>query len=173
MNKIEEYIKKPIKKYIFQILLTKKEAKYSQLKQKETDNTLFNYHLQHLVDIGLIKKSDEKYFLTDRGIQETTQIDWNGQYFIQSVNRVMLFVVKDNKLLYNKRSREPWFGDTMPITGKLPQFTSVYDYSKMRLKEKTGIDANFTWFGVLRKIYKNHLDIFYHIMYSIDYSGIL
>ena len=107
MSTIKEFANNSIKAYILSKLMTIQNCTYSELKQSDTDNALFNYHLQHLVKIGFIIHLDDKYSLSEMGKEEVNKIDWNGVYFEPFTNRVLLYLIDNGKILYNKRSREP------------------------------------------------------------------
>ena len=133
-------------------------AKYSELKPQsiKIENDLFNYHLQYLVKNSLLKKENALYFLTEKGKSLVTNIDHvsktlSGNYKVS----VYVCPVIDNKILLYKRLKQPQYGYTGFISGKIKYGDTILDTAKREFKEETDLEADFKIIGSMRQIRKN------------------
>ncbi len=155
--------------------------RYSEVKPKDIDNDLFNYHLKFLLDKKYIKKENDLYYLTDTGKKYSLHLNSEGrlqEYFKISVVPILLRKDKDKvEILLQKRLRHPFYGDILfGVSGKVHPGEKIEDAAKRKLKEETGLDADFKFWGVHRKMRydsRHHLieDTLYHVCYSFEHSG--
>jgi len=103
------------------LLTSEKGLPYSKARPGDTDNDLFNYHLQFLVGKHYIKKIDDKYSLTKKGKKHVLQMDMLGKTYEYFKASVLTYVVKqpERKILLHKRLRHPYYGDIMTVSGKV------------------------------------------------------
>jgi hypothetical protein len=178
MADLEKYMQNPVKMHILGELKVRGTAKYSELKPKNTENDLFNYHLQHLVDQGIVQKVDSLYSFTNYGIELTSIMTEDGLYFPKFRNQILYYLYnsKEDKLLYNKRIKSPWAGDIMTLSSKVWRGRTVLDTARERYEQKTGFVCDFKVLGTLRKIIfdKNEElldDCFYHVVFTDKFKG--
>lgn len=163
-------------------LTTSQKLKYSEIKPLDIENDIYKYHLKHLLEKGFIQKMDGFYEITRKGIKVTTNISAKGE--IQDLFKVSvaLYVTRkiDNKdfLLVQKRARHPFMGDMSSISGKMHKGEEITDAAKRKLKEETGLEAEFKFLGVHRKIrldQENILleDTLYHVCIAEEPRGSL
>jgi 8-oxo-dGTP pyrophosphatase MutT (NUDIX family) len=155
--------------------------RYSEIKPKDVDNDLFNYHLKFLLDKKYIKKENDLYYLTDFGKKYVLHLNSAGQlqeYFKISVVPILLRRVDGKiQILLQKRLRHPFYGDILfGVSGKVQPGEKVEDAAKRKLSEETGLESEFKFWGVHRKIRydsRNQLieDTLYHVCYSFECSG--
>lgn len=156
------------------------ERRYSELMVDEVENDLFNYHLQQLVKVGFIAKSESGYTLSESGQKAITHLDALGnprQFFKVSV-ALMVFQNEYSELLVQKRLRNPFYGEITTVAGKVLPGEKVVDAARRKLLEEANLAALFTFVGVLRKIKRNSErmifeDVFYHYCVASEPVGVL
>jgi ADP-ribose pyrophosphatase YjhB (NUDIX family) len=119
-------------------LLNKKPVTYSELyKSLEIRSNLFDYHLQTLIQQGLIQKSAKTYGLTSAGQAITPYLEFEKQPLIA----VVLAVFKDNKVALVKREKHAFCGYWAIPGGKL-NFGETIEHAAARICEKeTGLNV--------------------------------
>lgn len=157
MKSIVAYLKNPIKREIITLLIKHPNLKYSQLKLDESDNVLFNYHLQHLVKNEILDKNDSTYSLSKKGKNLTSNISHNGLIFKQFSPRLKMYILDLHKksVLYQERRRSPWYGDTSALSTKLVWGEDLLTTATRRVKEKTNLDVQMTCIGTIRKMFQD------------------
>lgn len=123
---------------------------------EEIDDDLYNYHLQEMVKKGILEKKDKKYQLTDEGKREIIPFNIRGEYNGQFSFSVILVVMRNNRAetLIHKRVRHPYRGEISNISGKIQKGELVVDAAKRKLKEESGLLADFRHWGDFRQIRK-------------------
>jgi ADP-ribose pyrophosphatase YjhB (NUDIX family) len=152
-------------------------ARYSQLKVKDIENDLFNYHLQQLVKKGLLRKVAGRYLLTKSGKSTVTNIDEedlkNPPVFKVSV----YMVLQDrNKVLLYQRKKHPQYNYVGFPSGKIRYGENLLGTATRELNEETGLKAKFKLVGNIRQIRKNSMrqiieDGVFYICHSDKFSG--
>lgn len=153
--------------------------RYSDLKPSDIDQDLFNYHLRFLLDKKYLKKEVDFYQLTNYGKKYVIQMDTKGEYKPLFRVSVIAIAFKNNRkeILMEKRLRHPYYGDTLlGIAGKLNQGELVIDGAKRKFLEETGLNGEFEFIGVIRKIRKDSRgnlieDSLYHVCVCENPSG--
>jgi ADP-ribose pyrophosphatase YjhB (NUDIX family) len=156
----------PIQKHILLTLAKNPKLKYSELKIKDVENDLFNYHLQYLVKQGLVKKEEERYVITDIGVGAILLVDSTGKEYKGLRASVLVYVIerKSNpiKILKQDKKRKPYFMEKLPgIAGKIKPGEKVEVAARRKLLEETGLDGECKFIGTIRKTRINkegHMD---------------
>jgi ADP-ribose pyrophosphatase YjhB (NUDIX family) len=120
------------------------------------DDDLYNYHLQELVRHGLLQKIDKTYCLTDEGKQEVTLLNHSGDP-VEIFKIIVLLIVTRNvgrQILIHQRIRHPHRGEISTVSGKVRTGELFTQAAKRGLKEKTGLQADFSHWGDFRVIRK-------------------
>ncbi len=160
---------------ILSILKNVPTARFSDLKVNSLENDLLNYHLKHLIQKGFLKKEGQTYSLTIKGSQLISHIPLREKYCDLFKTSVALYVVKDGKILVQRRKRQPFLGDVVTIAGKIRWGETAENTAKRKLKEEAGLDASFKLLGVMRKtrLMKGEVieDTLYHICFANDSTG--
>jgi hypothetical protein len=176
MSNIQKYIENPIKRHILGLLMKHKQLRYSDLMPADTDNVLFNYHLQHLVKNKLIDKSDDGYSLSQMGIQETSNITYNGLYFPKFTCRFKMYLINKDKVLLQHRQRTPWYGDVSAMSSKLVYGSNVEQRANLRMQQKSSLTTKMKWLGTIRTLAVNKSDdllddSIYFVCVATDHEG--
>lgn len=154
-------------------------AKYSELKPKKTEieNDLYNYHLQYLVKNDYLTKNNDKYFLTQKGKSLVTNID-HATKTISTNYKVSVYIapVIRNQILLYKRLKQPQYGYTGLISGKIKYGENILQTAQREFTEETELKADFQIIGNLRQIRKNAdkqviEDGIFYICYTNKVSG--
>jgi ADP-ribose pyrophosphatase YjhB (NUDIX family) len=154
--------------------------RYSELNIENIDNDLFNYHLQFLVKKDLVEKLEDGYTISAKGKSLMADIDAVGKKYELFRYSITANVIKEENgkkyILGQKRLRHPYYGDISTISGKIKKGELVADAAKRKLKEETGLDADFKVLGLLRKIRLNEEgnvveDTVYNVCYAENPTG--
>jgi predicted transcriptional regulator len=170
-------------KILINILTSENGLRYRDLKPENVENDLFNYHLQKLVENGLLCKEKYLYSLTEYGkyfIEEISPINPLGNVADRFKVAVLVCLLdtstKPTKILYQIRKRQPLYGEKQIIGGPVKKGELLIEAAERKLMEETKLTANLVQVGTIRKIRyveKGNLfsDIFYHIFLSQDFKG--
>ena len=168
---------KILSNFIRKTLLT-----YTEGRPEDITNDLYKYHLGFLIEKGVVKKVDGKYLLTDYGKGIVQNLDIFGKLNPLFKVSVLIYAIRMSngvkELLMQKRKREPYFGDIEVISGKIKPGETIESAGNRRLKEETGLSANLTFVGVIRKIrIDKNKEIFedsiYHVCFGSKPEGTL
>lgn len=149
--------------------------RYSELNIDNIDNDLFNYHLQFLVKKKLVEKTDRGYQISIKGKKIMANIDAVGKTYDLFRFSITANVIKNENgkkyILGQKRLRHPYYGDVSTISGKVKKGELVINAAKRKLKEETGLEADFKVLGLLRKIRLNENgDVVEDTVYNVCYG---
>ncbi|MFT4250679.1 MAG: NUDIX domain-containing protein [Candidatus Woesearchaeota archaeon] len=153
-------------------LIHSPRASFNELWDKQGESNAFAYHLSKLVDEGVVVKEDGLYSLSADGRSLVTEIEGDTGSKTRFPTPTVVIVARDdkNRVLAQRRLKEPFFGYWGFPSGKLnfgwnPQQRAVRD-----LKEETGLVAESV---VLRcvehvKTFEEEVLLHHHIMYIFE-----
>lgn len=157
------------------------KLKYGELQIRDIPNDLFNYHLQFLVSKNFLEKSGSSYNLSQKGIKYVADIqnETSGlDKILFKVNPVLILVkkVKGKIFVLNQlRKSHPSFGKKGIPGGVLRKGESMESAAQRKLKQETGLDAEFKIVGMARRfLYSDNelfSDVFFPVMYANKFSG--
>lgn len=142
-----------IKLHYFQTVLLKKlvsvpKARFNDLLIAQLESEHMNYHLQKLLEFGLVEKIDDKYQLTDSGKDYSNLMDDQVEAIEkQPKTSVLLNIVRRNtqtskiEYLLSKRLRQPYLGKIGRLTGKVRFGETLEQAAGRELYEETGLQA--------------------------------
>jgi hypothetical protein len=164
-----------IQNKIISKLKNAKSLRYSQLWDKKIPNDLFNYHLQFLVKKGLLEKSLKGYNLSEKGIKLVA--DANVSFdSINSLFKVNVITIVSRKIkgkieiLNQIRNSNPSFGKVGIPGGVVLKGERIEVAAKRKLKQETGLVADFKIIGCERRMLYKNGDLFSDLMFPIAYS---
>lgn len=139
---------------ILRELLFKPQARFSELKKVDIENDHFAKHLKHLIDEGLILKTNERYSLTNEGKEFANRIDTNSlKLERQAKIGVALHAVRIIKgvteYLIHQRLKEPFYGWYGSHSGKIRWGENPLDCARREFLEETGLTGDFELKGII------------------------
>jgi len=131
---------------ILRELLFNPNCRFSDLNIQGLSNDHFAYHIKSLIDYGYVIKNDSKYCLTNKGKEFANRMDTdNTEIEKQPKIAVIIVATKSingkNHLLVQERTKEPYFGYSGFITGKIRFGEKVSETAKRELKEESGLEG--------------------------------
>lgn len=165
-----------IQNRIISKLKNAKTLRYSELWPKKIPNDLFNYHLQFLVKKGFIKKNIAGYCLTEQGIGLVADPYKQENNSITSLFKVNVITIVTRKVkgrlevLNQIRKSNPSYGKVGIPGGVVLKGELIEPAATRKLKQETGLDAEFKLVGCERRIMYKNGEIFSDIMFPIAYA---
>jgi ADP-ribose pyrophosphatase YjhB (NUDIX family) len=135
------------------------------------------YHINTLIKLGLVKKSENKlYTLTTLGKEYTNRIDDSTEQIENQGKRTVLVrVVQKQKrtmrYLVNKRKKQPFFDHIGFCTGKIREGETVFAAATRELLEETGLHADLYLIGVIHFIDYDSKGKFIRDVYFWTFNG--
>ncbi|MDO8594261.1 MAG: NUDIX hydrolase [bacterium] len=165
----------PIQNRILSELKRAKSLRYSELLQEKVPNDLFNYHLQFLVRKELVTKADEGYALSPKGLKHIADpLPAAGPFqslFKLNVITVVSRPVKDKfEILNQVRASNPSFGKVGVMGGVVRKGERIEEAATRKLKEETGLEAEFRLLGCERRMLYKKGELFSDVMFPVCYA---
>lgn len=148
---------------------------FNQLWAKQGNSNKFAYHLKRLEETGLIQKNKTRYKLTDEGRKLSAFIEGSSGHKAEMPTLAhVLIVKKGNKMLCQKRLKEPFYGYWGFISGKINFGLNIFECAKRDLEEEAGLKAkNIIIKGIEQvKTYEKDKLIFHHYMIMLEATNI-
>jgi hypothetical protein len=129
-----------IRRTILDELATAESRRYAELKPKDLDGNVFNYHLKGLIVDNLVQKNaGGDYSLTQQG---RDYIVHRYEDQSQSAHSIFLIVLKrQSDYLLRRRDVQPLIGYTGFIHGEPEVGVDIIQTAEQRLYQKTGIKS--------------------------------
>lgn len=162
-----------VQKSILNELLFVPNASFSDLNRYHLDNDHFNFHIQRLLDLGLIEKKDKEYTLTNKGLEVAGMIDTETIEFVKQPKLgVALYIFNEDKseILLGKRLKEPSLGSVGHFTEKVKFGELTSETAKRCLLNETGLEGDLNWVGTTRAILKRDNEIIQDTVFAV-YMG--
>jgi len=133
---------------ILKVLLFKPLARFVDLNITGLPTNHFTFHLQHLIEKGIIEKVDNLYRLTPMGLEISSRLDVKNLEFVhQPKLGVSICVTKKDQILLGRRLKNPNIGEAGFFAEKIRFNESIYDTAKRCLLKETGLTGDFIWCG--------------------------
>ncbi len=167
-----------IQNQILSKLKNAKSLRYSELRPDgaKIPNDLFNYHLQHLVKKGYLDKIDDGYALSIVGIKhmadpypENSVI--TSLFKINVITIVSRVVDGEIQILNQFRTSNPSYGKVGVMGGVVLKGELIEPAATRKLKQETGLDAQFRIVGCERRIMYKSGELFSDLMFPIAYAN--
>lgn len=127
-------------------LLFNPKARFKDINVDNLSTDTFSYHVNVLLDLGLIKKDGVHYYLTKEGKITASKLDVEKNKF-EKQPKVSVIVIPHKKVdgqekfIIHQRRKEPYYGYWGFITGKVKWGETLAEASERELKEETGISG--------------------------------
>lgn len=163
-------------------LLFNPGARFREINVDKLSTDAFSYHVNVLLDLGLIKRGGSQYFLTKEGKITASKLDTEKNEF-EKQPKVSVIVIPHKKIdgidkfAIHQRTKEPYYGYWGFITGKVRWGETLEEASERELQEEIGISGKHNFcFGIHEMVYeagseKLLEDKFFHAMEVTDIKG--
>ena len=169
----------PLQNHILKKLTLNDYLRYADLKPKGVESNRFVYHLQRLIEDGLIEKSSNSYKLTAKGKRYVSKLSLQ-MFQVRMQPKIVTLIICENKKgehLLCKWRRQPFYGLVSFPFGKVHFGETITEAAHRELKEKTGLKANLTHRGDVYMTIREKGEIvshmFCHVFYGKNPSGTL
>lgn len=170
-----------IQMHILRELLYKSKLKFSDLNIVDLSSNHLTYHLKELQRLGLVKKVGSHYELTVEGKEFANRMDTDTAR-IEKQPKVSVLIVPIRKqgrsvqYLIQTRLKEPYYGYSGFMTGKMRFGETVFEGAARELKEEMGLEATFAYRYMLHEmVYDKNgnllEDKLFHVVEATDLQG--
>ncbi|MFA6249923.1 MAG: NUDIX hydrolase [Candidatus Shapirobacteria bacterium] len=148
----------PIQAQVLKTLLFKLQARFAELNLTGLTTDLFSFHLRQLRNDKLIQKNgDGGYELTRVGKEFANRLDTESLN-IEKQAKVAVLVMPQKTIkgkiyyLVQKRLKQPFFGYSGFLTGKVRWSETIGEAALRELREETGLTGRVRLRGVKHKM---------------------
>lgn len=131
-----------IQKFIIDVLMYKKVARFRDLRPPKTDTNLFTYHLNSLVKQAMVQKVEGGYALSTIGLSYVDRVSVEKKVIRTQPKIITMLVVQNGEgdILLQRRTKQPYIDTwTLPY-GKLHvEDESVKEAAQREAFEKLGL----------------------------------
>lgn len=158
---------------ILRKLMHKQFLSFNELWGKEGTSNSFAYHLKVLEEDGFIKKTESGYCLTHAGKKYAAYVEGeSGTQAKFPLVGVIVVIIKDDKVLLMKRTKEPFYGYWGFVGGKLKFTQYILECAAQEVKEETGLECDLELKGLFSSKTYNKKELSYnHQMFIIKGSN--
>lgn len=144
-------IKQEIQQKILAKLIHNPGLSFNEIWDKNGESNLFNYHLQVLINLNFIVKTENGYFLTNEGKTYISAIDGETAK-VKPRPIVCSFIIgfkkETDEILINIRKKEPFYDYVGIPGGKIDFGSSPMDSAKKEFMEETGLEGDLRLVGI-------------------------
>lgn len=139
---------------ILRELLFNPGARFRDLNKVDVTNDHFSFHINRLVELGLVAKENGKYFLTTEGKEFANRMDTDLlKLERQGKIAIAIHAVRNKngktEYLVHRRLKEPFYGWYGSHSGKVRWGETPLECAKREFLEETGLSGNFTLRGIV------------------------
>lgn len=143
----------PFQASILRELLFNPNARFRDLKKVDIENDHFSFHLNRLVNEGLVIKESGTYHLSQKGKEFANRMDTDSlEIEKQAKVAVALHPIRINKVekeyLIHQRLKEPFYGWYGSHSGKIKWGETPLQAAERELLEETGLTGDFELKGI-------------------------
>ncbi len=155
-----------IQRRILNNLLFNDKLRYSEIKPGEMEGSQFTFHLNKLIEIGLVEKADDQYTLTANGKTIANSFDTDSVNPRRQAKHSVVFCAfrtsegKIESLIYT-RKKNPYYDHQGFPTGKVMYGESIITTAERELKEETNLSGIAVLIGIrhFRVYYPKNSDL--------------
>jgi len=136
-----------IQMLILRELLFNPNSRFTDLNIQGLSTDHFSYHVNVLIEDGYVKKDNSQYSLTTKGKEYANRMD-TDEASIERQPKIAVMIVATKTvegkkyLLVQERTKEPYFGYSGFITGKIRYGEKILETAKRELKEESGLECS-------------------------------
>ncbi len=131
-----------IQKFIIDVLMYQKIARFRDLRPPRVDTNLFSYHLNSLVKQGMVEKVEGGYSLSKDGLSYVDRVSAEKKTIRSQPKIITMLIIQNGHgdILLQRRTKQPYIDTwTLPY-GKLHiEDASVKEAAQREVFEKLGI----------------------------------
>lgn len=130
-----------IQKYILDNLIYAQYLRNRDMRPPHIESNLYQYHLKRLIDSGYVKKAQQGYELSTKGLQYADKHSSDLKTQRPQPKLVTILIIENEKgeVLLVKRDKQPFIGLYNLPSGKIHEGESLIEAGMRELLEKTGI----------------------------------
>jgi len=163
----------PIQQSIILKLIHKPEMTFTELLGEEKESNKFAYHLGVLETKDIIKKDNQHYTLSPLGKKLSSFIEGDtGKKALFPTFANVLIVRDGDRILAQKRLKEPFYGYWGLMSGKINFGWNVEECARRDIEEECGLTAKKSeLIGINQaKTYEDGKLLHHHIMFYVRLS---
>lgn len=157
--------------------MTYKQRRFSELRAEDVESNLFQYHLRHIINKGLVEKYDNGYRLAPKGLYYADRYSPAHKGERLQPKLITVITIKNAKgdVLLLEKNRQPWINQWHLPAGKIHIGESAQEAASREVKEKIGICLDNLLFTAVAhvQICKDSTTVsdFVSFIFSTEYSG--
>ena len=170
-----------IQMHILRELLYKSKLKFKDLNIVDLGSNHLAYHVNGLQKMGLVQRAGTSYELTAKGKEFANQMDTDTAK-IEKQPKVSVLIIptqkfgRTKKFLIQTRLKEPYYGFSGFMTGKMRFGETVFEAASREFQEEMGLAADFLYGYLLHEMVYDKSgnlleDKFFHVMVALNISG--
>lgn len=132
-----------IQKFIIDVLMYKKSARFRDLRPPRVDTNLFTYHLNALVKQGMVIKGESGYALSPLGLSYVDRVSSEDKKIRTQPKIISMLVVQNGEgdILLQRRTKQPYIDTwTLPYGKIHVEDTSALKAAQREAREKLGLE---------------------------------
>ena len=164
-------MKQEIEQAILKKFMYNPKLRYNEIWEKHLcSSSNFDYHLKKLLEQNLIEKKEDTYFLTSQGTEFMSQLD-GVEITVKKKPLPCTFIVciKDDKVLMQKRKKQPFIGLYALPGGKIESGTTSKEQAAIEFFEECGLKADLDLFSISETLTYDENKELKHHMISFEY----
>lgn len=168
-------IEHTLQKKILLKLIHLPKATFKELQEGMRESNKFAWHIKALESKELIQKNDDgTYSLSDQGKKLSTYIEGDtGDIAKVPIVAHAIIANKEDKYLFQKRLKEPFYGHLGFVSGKINFGFNVEECAKRDLTEETGLTAEHAKIVGLHQVKtydEHHKLMHHHLIFTVHLS---
>jgi len=164
-----------IQQHILDTLSNAKNLRNKDMRPKGVESNLYQYHLLQLQQLGFIKKNDNMYELSAKGLAYADrQSSKLKKERIQPKLITILFIKTPKGIILLPKLKQPFISTYSLPSGKIHLGESIYDSAKREAYEKAKINfdtkelsiSGYAHFTIRQQ--ETSISEFYAVLFSVD-----
>lgn len=136
-------IKHHIQKHILKVLLRQRYVRYRDMRPPRVDSNLYTYHLNQLLKMSMVQKTDSGYTLGTKGLVYVDRLNAEKAFKREQPKIITQLVIQnsDGDVLLQRRDKQPYIDMWTLPNGKLHMDDgSLLEAARREARDKLGIE---------------------------------